>query len=38
MADAAPILRMVNLTKQFGRLVAVNDVSLDIRRASSSLS
>ena len=31
MVDAAPILRMVNLTKQFGRLVAVNDVSLDIQ-------
>ena len=31
MVDAAPILRMVSLTKQFGRLVAVNDVSLDIQ-------
>ena len=31
MVDDAPILRMVNLTKQFGRLVAVNDVSLDIQ-------
>ena len=31
MVDAAPILRMVNLTKQFGRLVAVNDVTLDIQ-------
>ena len=31
MADAAPILRMVGLTKHFGRLVAVNDVSLDIQ-------
>ncbi len=30
MAERAPILRMVNLTKQFGRLLAVNDVSLDI--------
>ena len=31
MVDAAPILRMVSLTKQFGRLVAVNDVTLDIQ-------
>ena len=31
MVDAAPILRMVSLTKQFGRLIAVNDVSLDIQ-------
>ena len=31
MVDAAPILRMVDLTKHFGRLVAVNDVSLDIQ-------
>ena len=30
MVQAAPILRMVSLTKQFGRLLAVNDVSLDI--------
>lgn len=30
MVQAAPILRMVNLTKQFGKLLAVNDVSLDI--------
>jgi spermidine/putrescine transport system ATP-binding protein len=30
MAKAAPILRMVNLTKQFGKLLAVNDVSLNI--------
>lgn len=32
MVQAVPILRMVNLTKQFGKLLAVNDVSLDIEK------
>ncbi len=30
MAEGAPILRIENLTKVFGKLRAVNDVSLDI--------
>ena len=30
MTGAAPILRMANLTKHFGKLVAVDDVTLDI--------
>ncbi len=30
MAEPAPILRMVDLTKQFGKLTAVDNVSLDI--------
>ncbi len=30
MANAAPILRMVGLTRQYGKLLAVNDISLEI--------
>ncbi|MGD9537047.1 MAG: ABC transporter ATP-binding protein [Alphaproteobacteria bacterium] len=30
MANGVPLLRMTNLTKQFGKMLAVNDISLDI--------
>ena len=30
MAEGTPILRIEHVTKQFGKLAAVNDVSLDI--------